>query len=129
MITPAQIKGVGDIAARHGIDHIHLTTRQTLELTHVDPTKLEPLLADLAANGTPLGAEREEVVNVTACLGTRNCKFGIIDSVGLAAEIDKKFFGKESARKGADRDLLLPERMRERAAQRDRDHRYPEADP
>jgi anaerobic sulfite reductase subunit C len=95
MITPDQIKGVGDIAARHGIEHIHLTTRQTLELTHVDPTKLEPLLDDLAANGTPLGAEREEVVNVTACLGTRNCKFGIIDSVGLAAEIDKKFFGKE----------------------------------
>ena len=95
MITPAQISEVGVIAARHGIEHIHLTTRQTLELTHVDPTKLEPLLADLAANGTPLGAEREEVVNVTACLGTRNCKFGIIDSVGLAAEIDKKFFGKE----------------------------------
>jgi len=95
MITPAQINGVGVIAARHGIEHIHLTTRQTLELTHVDPTKLEPLLADLAANGTPLGAEREEVVNITACLGTRNCKFGIIDSVGLAAEIDRKFFGKE----------------------------------
>ena len=95
MITPAQIKEVGDIAARHGIEHIHLTTRQTMELTHVDPSILEPLLDDLAANGTPLGAEREEVVNVTACLGTRNCKFGIIDSVGLAAEIDKKFFGKE----------------------------------
>ena len=59
------------------------------------PRSFEPLLDDLAANGTPLGAEREEVVNITACLGTRNCKFGIIDSVGLAAEIDKKFFGKE----------------------------------
>ena len=34
--------------------------------------------------------------NVTACLGTRNCKFGIIDSVGLAEKIDKKFFGKNS---------------------------------
>ena len=34
-------------------------------------------------------------MNVTACLGTRYCKFGIIDSVGLAEEIDKKFFGKE----------------------------------
>jgi dissimilatory sulfite reductase (desulfoviridin) alpha/beta subunit len=66
-----------------------------MELTHVDPSILEPLIDDLEANGTPLGAEREEVVNVTACLGTRNCKFGIIDSVGLAAEIDKKFFGKE----------------------------------
>jgi dissimilatory sulfite reductase (desulfoviridin) alpha/beta subunit len=95
MITPAQIKGVGEIAARHGITDIHLTTRQTLEFPHVDPEKLEGLIDDLAANGTPLGAEREEVVNVTACLGNRHCKFGIIDSVGLAKEIDKKFFGKE----------------------------------
>ncbi len=95
MITPAQMKGIGEIAERHGIENLHLTTRQTVELPHVDPSKLEGLLDELAENGTPLGAEREEVVNVTACLGTRHCKFGIIDSVGLAQEIDKKFFGKE----------------------------------
>lgn len=95
MITPAQMKGIGEIAERHGIANLHLTTRQTVELPHVDPSKLELLLDELAENGTPLGAEREEVVNVTACLGTRHCKFGIIDSVGLAQEIDKKFFGKE----------------------------------
>jgi dissimilatory sulfite reductase (desulfoviridin) alpha/beta subunit len=95
MISPEQIKGLGEIAARHGIEKIHLTTRQTMELPHVETPKLEALVDDLARNGTPLGAEREEVVNVTACLGTRHCKFGIIDSVGLAEEIDKKFFGKE----------------------------------
>ena len=65
---------------------LHLTTRQTIELPHVDPSVLEGLLGELETNGTPLGAEREEVVNITACLGTRNCKFGIIDSVGLAEE-------------------------------------------
>jgi len=95
MITPDQLKGLGEIAARHGVEKIHLTTRQTMELPHVEPQKLEKLVADLAENGTPLGAEREEVVNITACLGTRHCKFGIIDSVGLAEEIDRKFFGKE----------------------------------
>jgi anaerobic sulfite reductase subunit C len=95
MITPAQMKEVGEIAARHGIENIHLTTRQTIEFPHVDPAVLEGLLGELERNGTPLGAEREEVVNVTACLGNRHCKFGIIDSVGLAEEIDKKFFGKE----------------------------------
>ncbi|MDP3563653.1 MAG: 4Fe-4S binding protein [Methanoregula sp.] len=95
MITPAQMKEVGEIAGRYGVEQIHLTTRQTIELTHVDPSVLEGLLGELEKNGTPLGAEREEVVNITACLGTRNCKFGIIDSVGLAKEIDRKFFGKE----------------------------------
>lgn len=95
MITPAQMKEVGEIALRHGIENIHLTTRQTMEFPHVDPSDLEGLLGELEKNGTPLGAEREEVVNVTACLGTRHCKFGIIDSVALAKEIDKRFFGKE----------------------------------
>ena len=95
MITPDQMKEAGEIAKRYGIENIHLTTRQTMEFPHVDPTKLEGLLDELEANGTPLGAEREEVVNVTACLGTRNCKFGNIDSVGLAQEIDSRFFGKE----------------------------------
>lgn len=95
MITPAQMKEVGEIAGRYGVEQLHLTTRQTIELTHVDPSVLEGLLGELEKNGTPLGAEREEVVNITACLGTRNCKFGIIDSVGLAEKIDKKFFGKE----------------------------------
>ena len=95
MITPGRMKGIGEIAARYGIENIHLTTRQTVEFPHVDPDNLNALIEDLEMNGTPLGAEREEVVNVTACLGTRHCKFGIIDSVGLAEEIDKKFFGKE----------------------------------
>jgi len=95
MITPAQMKEVGEIAARYGVEKIHLTTRQTIEFPHVDPCNLVGLLDELEKNGTPLGAEREEVVNITACLGTRNCKFGIIDSVGLAEEIDRKFFGKE----------------------------------
>lgn len=95
MITPAQMKEVGAIAERYGVGEIHLTTRQTLEFPHVDPSRLEGLLSELEANGTPLGAEREEVVNVTSCLGSRNCKFGIIDSVGLARKIDREFFGKE----------------------------------
>jgi anaerobic sulfite reductase subunit C len=95
MITPAQMKEVGEIASRYGVEQIHLTTRQTMEFPHVDPANLGGLLGELELNGTPLGAEREEVVNVTACLGTRNCKFGIIDSVALAQEIDKRFFGKE----------------------------------
>jgi Dissimilatory sulfite reductase (desulfoviridin), alpha and beta subunits len=95
MITPDQMLGLGEIAKRYGAKELHLTTRQTLELPHLDPARLEELVADLEKNGTPLGAEREEIVNVTSCLGTRHCKYGIIDSVGLAREIDKKFFGRE----------------------------------
>jgi dissimilatory sulfite reductase (desulfoviridin) alpha/beta subunit len=95
MITPDQMAEIGAIAKRYDIEQIHLTTRQTMEFPHVDPSQLEGLLGELEVNGTPLGAEREEVVNVTACMGTRHCKYGNIDSIALAHAIDKKFFGKE----------------------------------
>jgi len=95
MIKPEQISAIGKIARKYGVEDLHLTTRQTIELPHVDPSRLDGLLADLRKNGTPLGAEREEVVNVTACLGTRHCKFGNIDSIGLARELDKRFLGRE----------------------------------
>jgi dissimilatory sulfite reductase (desulfoviridin) alpha/beta subunit len=95
MISPARMKEAGAIAERYGVEQIHLTTRQTMEFPHVDPSKLEGLLSELEANGTPLGAEREEVVNITACLGTRHCKFGNIDSIALADAIDERFFAKE----------------------------------
>ena len=95
MTTPEKIRELGVIAEKYGIEDIHLTTRQTVEFPHVDPSCLEGLLADLEANGTPLGAEREEVVNITACLGTRYCKFATIDSLSLADNLDKRFFAKE----------------------------------
>jgi dissimilatory sulfite reductase (desulfoviridin) alpha/beta subunit len=95
MVSPDQFRILGEIARKYGVQNIHLTTRQTIEFPHIDPADLDELLSDLEQNGTPLGAEREEVVNVTACLGTRHCKFGNIDSVGLAEELDKKFFGRE----------------------------------
>lgn len=95
MIKPEQISMVGEIARKYGVENLHLTTRQTIELPHVDPSRLEDLLSELEQNRTPLGAEREEVVNITACLGTRHCKFGNIDSVGLAEELDRRFLGKE----------------------------------
>ncbi|MDD1718631.1 MAG: 4Fe-4S binding protein [Methanoregulaceae archaeon] len=95
MVTPEQIQGIGAIASKYGVEKIHLTTRQTVELPHVDPSRIEDLVDDLEKNGTPLGAEREEVVNITACLGTRHCKFANIDSIALAEEIDTRFFGKE----------------------------------
>ena len=66
-----------------------------MELVHVSPTSLESLARDLEANGTPIGAEKSEIVNITACPGTDRCRFAMIDSISLARTLDEKFFGKE----------------------------------
>ena len=94
MITSDELRGIADIASRYNAG-ISLTVRQTAELVHVDPALLPDLIADLEANGTPLGSERAEVVNITACPGTDRCKFAQIDSLTLAKEIDAAHFGRE----------------------------------
>jgi len=94
VVTPAQLSGIADIATTYHVG-ISLTVRQTVELFHVDPHLLPEIIAALEANGTPLGSEKTEVVNITACPGTDRCIFAQIDSLALAKEIDAAHFGRE----------------------------------
>lgn len=94
VLTPDQLRGIADIASRYHAG-VALTVRQTAELTGVDPKSLPSLVADLQANGTPLGSEMNEVVNITACPGTDRCIFAQIDSLALAKAIDAAHFGRD----------------------------------
>lgn len=95
VLSLAQLRGLSEIAERYGADHLHLTTRQTVEIPHLDPARIEEIARDLAANGTPVGAEHNEVVNVVACPGTDRCKLANVETIELARAIDAKFFGRD----------------------------------
>ena len=89
-----QMRGIATIAKRYGKGFVHCTARQTVEIPHVDPKKLRALEKALMKNGTPIGSERDEIVNVIACPGTERCKFANISTASLAKKIDQKLFGK-----------------------------------
>lgn len=95
VISCGQLRGIADIAERYGAESVHLTTRQTIEIPHMDPGNLDAIARDLAGNATPVGSERDEIVNVIACPGTERCIFANIDSIALAQAIDARLFGKE----------------------------------
>lgn len=95
VLSLEQLRGLGEIAERYGADHLHLTTRQTVEIPHLDPARIGEIARDLAANGTPVGAEHNEVVNVVACPGTDRCKLANVETIALARAIDEKFFGRD----------------------------------
>lgn len=95
IISCNQLKGIADVATRYGAESVHLTTRQTIEIPHMHFTDLDAIARDLAANNTPVGSERDEVVNVIACPGTERCMLANIDSISLAKSIDARLFGKE----------------------------------
>lgn len=90
-----QIRGIATIAKKYGNGNVHCTTRQTLEIPHVSPALLKKLERDLLKNGTPVGSEKDEIVNIIACPGIERCKFANIDTIGLAQKADEKLFGKE----------------------------------
>ncbi len=94
-LTVPQMRGLAMIAKQHGKGIVHLTTRQTVEIPHLDPRDLRKVARKLAKNGTPLGSERDEVVNILACPGTERCKYANIDTIGLATKLDQKLFGRE----------------------------------
>lgn len=94
-LTIAQLRGLATIAKKYGAGYLHVTTRQTVEIPHIDPKHLPRIGKELTRNGTPIGSERDEVVNVTACPGTERCKFANIDTVSLARILDSRLFGKE----------------------------------
>lgn len=95
VLSTDMLRGIADIADTYHAPCVHLTTRQTIELPHIHHDRLEEISRDLSDIGTPVGSERDEVVNVTACPGIERCIFANVDSVSLAEEIDRRLFGKE----------------------------------
>lgn len=94
-LTREQLRGLAEITHKFGNGSVHVTTRQTVEIPHVDPARLEQLARELASNNTPVGSERDEIVNVVCCPGNERCKYANIDTVSLAREIDARLFGRD----------------------------------
>ena len=90
-----QLRGIATLAKKYGNGMVHGTTRQTLEIPHVRGEVLKKIAKALEKNGTPVGSEKDEIVNIIGCPGIERCKFANIDTISLAKKIDAKLFGKE----------------------------------
>ncbi len=95
IVTPEQLRRIAEAAEKYGGDGLHLTTRQTVEIPHVPEEHLVALGDALTDNGTPFGAEFQNVVNITACPGNERCRLSNIDTIPFALRMDKKYFGRE----------------------------------
>lgn len=95
ILSVDQMRGIASIAKKYGSGLVHCTTRQTIEIPHVNPKFLKRIEKSLEKNLTPVGSERDEIVNIIACPGVERCKFANIDTINLAKKIDQKLFGKE----------------------------------
>ena len=95
IISVDQMRGIASLAKKYGQGFVHCTARQAVEIPHVDPAKLKALAQELEKNGTPIGSEKDEIVNIVACPGIERCKFANIDTGNLAKRLDAALFGKD----------------------------------
>lgn len=93
--TAEQLATIQELAEKIGAGFVHLTSRQEISIPAIkkdDFPKLEKIVSESQLEMAAVGATFK---TVTACLGSQFCKFGQIDTLKIAAEIDKRHAGQK----------------------------------
>ncbi len=91
-LSASQLKIIADAAEKYGRAQVHLSTRQGVEIHNVHGRDVEKAVEELAAAGIRLGANGPHIRVITACPGAATCRWGIIDTKEIAADLDAKYF-------------------------------------
>ena len=94
-LTAKQLAKIAEVADTFGDGHVHLTSRQSVEIPFVKLEDIVKVKAALAEGGVEQGVCGPRVRTVTACQGEAICPSGCIDTYALAKELDERYFAKE----------------------------------
>ena len=93
--TAGQLGTVQQVAEKYGQGYVHLTSRQGIEIPFIKLQDIDAVKAALKAGGVSVGVCGPRVRTITACQGAATCPSGLIDTVKLANEFDKRYGGRE----------------------------------
>jgi dissimilatory sulfite reductase (desulfoviridin) alpha/beta subunit len=94
-LTAVQLAKIAEVADKFGDGHVHLTSRQSVEIPFIKLDQIEEVKAALAEGGVQPGVCGPRVRTVTACQGEAICPSGCIDTYALAKELDDRYFARE----------------------------------
>jgi dissimilatory sulfite reductase (desulfoviridin) alpha/beta subunit len=94
-LTSEQMRTVTKAADLFGQGVIHLTSRQGIEIPHVNLRHVDELKAFLTEGGVPNGVCGPRVRTVTACQGSEVCPSGCVDTLKVAEALSDRYFGRE----------------------------------
>jgi len=94
-LTADQLLTIAEISKKYGAGHVHLTSRQGVEIPFIKLADVEQVKAELEAGGVNTGVCGPRVRTVTACQGGEICPSGCIDTYPLARQISERYFGRE----------------------------------
>ena len=94
-LTAVQLEKIAEVAEKFGEGHVHLTSRQSVEIPFIKLDDIDEVKAALAEGGVEPGVCGPRVRTVTACQGAAICPSGCIDTAALARELDDRYFARE----------------------------------
>ena len=94
-VSAEQLAKIAEVAAKYGDGHVHLTSRQSIEIPFIKLGQIDEVKSALAESGVEPGACGPRVRTVTACQGEAICPSGCIDTFALAKELDAHYFARE----------------------------------
>lgn len=94
-LTAVQLAKIAEVSEKFGDGHIHLTSRQSVEIPFIKLDDIDEVKKTLAEGGVETGVCGPRVRTITACQGEAICPSGCIDTYALAKELDERYFAKE----------------------------------
>lgn len=87
-MTADELETVSRVARTYGQGRVHLTSRQAIEIHHINVNNLTPAREELEQNGIVLGVCGPRGRGIVACPGNATCTSGLIETRELAKELD-----------------------------------------
>lgn len=94
-LTAKQLAKIAEVAEKYGDGHVHLTSRQSVEIPFIKLDQIEEVKDALAEGEVSPGVCGPRVRTITACQGSAICPGGCIDTYALAKELDERYYAKE----------------------------------
>ena len=94
-LTAENLKIIADVVDKYGDGHVHLTSRQSVEIPFIKLDDVEEVKDVLATGGCKPGVCGPRVRTITACQGSAVCPSGNIDSYDIAQKLDERYFARE----------------------------------
>ena len=94
-----RLKKVVEVCEKYGVPYVHLSFRQSLELTYVHHKHFGAIKDELAKVGQEIATCGARVRVPTACSGCEYNPNGITDTQKMAEMVDKTFFARPEAHK------------------------------
>ncbi|MGN1101070.1 MAG: 4Fe-4S binding protein, partial [Huintestinicola sp.] len=94
-VTAAQLAKIAEVSEKYGDGHVHLTSRQSVEIPFIKLDDIDEVKAALGEGGVEPGVCGPRVRTITACQGESICPSGCIDTYALAKELDERYFARE----------------------------------